>query len=209
MAICHGLTRFIYDADNIRIVLQSGHCTYPDSNNGARGLHKLYAKLFLSYKVNTKYHQCYQNIHRRRKVHDYFLLLLCKSSIWFTEKQIFKIIIYFFNTSKCVANYVILFFHAYGHFPARNGSKSTITAQKSDKIQHLPHGTIQISCFLHPLLPILPQRAVHHHNLKMKKKLDKPYFHFLFKNLRKGGFIVCINPTFFLVNHFFRTRKKI
>jgi hypothetical protein len=52
MAICHGLTRFIYDADNIRIVLQSGHCTYPDSNNGARGLHKLYAKLFLSYKVN-------------------------------------------------------------------------------------------------------------------------------------------------------------
>ena len=53
MAICHGLTRFIYDADNIRIVLQSGHCTYPDSNNGARGLHKLYAKLFLSYKVNT------------------------------------------------------------------------------------------------------------------------------------------------------------
>ena len=33
--------------------------------------------------------------HRRRKVHDYFLLLLCKSSIWFTEKHIFKIIIYF------------------------------------------------------------------------------------------------------------------
>ena len=36
--------------------------------------------------------------HGRRKVHDYFLLLLCKSSIWFTEKHIFKIIIYFFNT---------------------------------------------------------------------------------------------------------------
>ena len=36
-------------------------------------------------------------------------LLLCKSSIWFTEKHIFKIIIYFFNTSKCVANYVISF----------------------------------------------------------------------------------------------------
>ena len=35
--------------------------------------------------------------HGRRKVHDYFLLLLCKSSIWFTEKRIFKIIIYFFN----------------------------------------------------------------------------------------------------------------
>ena len=47
--------------------------------------------------------------HGRRKVHDYFLLLLCKSSIWFTEKHIFKIIIYFFNTSKCAANYVILF----------------------------------------------------------------------------------------------------
>ena len=45
----------------------------------------------------------------RWKVHDYFLLLLCKSSIWFTEKHIFKIIIYFFNTSKCAANYVISF----------------------------------------------------------------------------------------------------
>ena len=33
--------------------------------------------------------------HGRRKVHDYFLLLHCKSSIWFTEKHIFKIIIYF------------------------------------------------------------------------------------------------------------------
>ena len=33
--------------------------------------------------------------HGRRKVHDYFLLLLCKSSIWFTEQHIFKIIIYF------------------------------------------------------------------------------------------------------------------
>ena len=29
----------------------------------------------------------------RWKVHDYFLLLLCKSSIWFTEQHIFKIII--------------------------------------------------------------------------------------------------------------------
>ena len=48
-------------------------------------------------------------IRGRQKVHDYFLLLLCKSSIWFTEKQIFKIIIYSFNTPKCAANYVILF----------------------------------------------------------------------------------------------------
>ena len=44
-----------------------------------------------------------------RKVHDYFLLLPCKSSIWFTEKYIFKIIIYFFDASKFVANYLILF----------------------------------------------------------------------------------------------------
>ena len=41
--------------------------------------------------------------------YDYFLLLLCKSSIWFTEKHIFKIIIYFLNTSKCATNYVISF----------------------------------------------------------------------------------------------------
>ena len=47
--------------------------------------------------------------HGRRKVHDYFLLLLCKSSIRFTEKHIFKIIIYFFDTSKCATNYVISF----------------------------------------------------------------------------------------------------
>ena len=39
-------------------------------------------------------------VHGRRKVHDYFLLLPCKSSI-------FKIIIYIFNTSKFAANYVI------------------------------------------------------------------------------------------------------
>ena len=47
--------------------------------------------------------------HGRRNVHDNFLLLFCKSSIWFTEKHIFKIIIYFFNTSKFAANYVLSF----------------------------------------------------------------------------------------------------
>ena len=47
--------------------------------------------------------------HGRRKVHDYFLSMLCKSSILFTEQHIFKIIIYFFNTSKCATNYVISF----------------------------------------------------------------------------------------------------
>ena len=47
--------------------------------------------------------------HGRQKVQNYFLLLLCKSSIWFTEQHIFKIIIYFFNTSKFATNYVISF----------------------------------------------------------------------------------------------------
>ena len=47
--------------------------------------------------------------HGRQKVHDYFLLLLCKSSIWFTEQHIFKIIIYIFDTSKCATNYIISF----------------------------------------------------------------------------------------------------
>ena len=42
-----------------------------------------------------------------RGSYDYFLLLLGKSSIWFTKKHFFKIIIYFFNTLKCAANYVI------------------------------------------------------------------------------------------------------
>ena len=45
----------------------------------------------------------------RRNVHDWFLLLLCKSSIWFTEQHIFKITIHFFHTSKFAINYVISF----------------------------------------------------------------------------------------------------
>ena len=51
----------------------------------------------------------YSREHRRWKVHDYNLLLLSKSSIWFTGRHIFKIIIYFFNKSKCATNYVISF----------------------------------------------------------------------------------------------------
>ena len=39
--------------------------------------------------------EIYTPNHGRQKVHDYFLLLLCKSSFWFTEKHIFNIIIYF------------------------------------------------------------------------------------------------------------------
>ena len=49
-------------------------------------------------------------------LHDYLLLLFCKSSIWSTEKHIFKIIVYIFkfdtskfDASKCAANYVISF----------------------------------------------------------------------------------------------------
>ena len=44
-----------------------------------------------------------------------FIILLSKSSIWYTEKHIFKIIIYSFNTSKCAANYAISF-ELYGGF---------------------------------------------------------------------------------------------
>jgi hypothetical protein len=53
--------------------------------------------------------------HGRRKVHDYFLSILCKSSIWFTEKHIFKIVIYFFDTSKCAA-YCVISFKVYDGF---------------------------------------------------------------------------------------------
>ena len=45
--------------------------------------------------------------HRKRKVHVYFLFLLCKSSIWITDKQILKIIVDLFNTLQYIANYVI------------------------------------------------------------------------------------------------------
>ena len=61
----------------------------------------------------------YSYRHGRWKVHDYFLLLLCKSSNRFTEKHIFKIIIYSFNTSKCAANYVISF-EVYDGFIGQN-----------------------------------------------------------------------------------------
>ena len=40
------------------------------------------------------------SMHGRRKIHDCFLLLLSKSSIWFTEEHIFKIILYFFYYIK-------------------------------------------------------------------------------------------------------------
>ena len=46
--------------------------------------------------------------HRKGKVHDYFSSLSWKSSIWFTEKHMFKIIIYFFNM-KCATKYVTWF----------------------------------------------------------------------------------------------------
>ena len=52
--------------------------------------------LLTTYLLSTP--MCLHNLwklHGRRKVHDYVLLLLCKSSIWFTEKHIFKIIKYF------------------------------------------------------------------------------------------------------------------
>ena len=42
------------------------------------------------YQINTE-----RPAHGRGKVHDYFLLLLCKSWVWLTEKHIFKVIIYF------------------------------------------------------------------------------------------------------------------
>ena len=66
----------------------------------------------------------------RRNVHDWFLLLLCKSSIWFTEQHIFKIIIYSFNT--CATNFVISFEVYDGfisgskNFEAMKGGKLTI-----------------------------------------------------------------------------------
>ena len=47
--------------------------------------------------------------HGRQKVHNLFSLLICKSLIWFTEKNFFKIIICFFNTSKFFKNNVISF----------------------------------------------------------------------------------------------------
>ena len=79
--------------------------------------------------ILTKKKSCYY--HGRWKVHDYFSFLLCKSSIWFTEKDIFKTIIYSFNTSKCVANYVISFevvgwFHSSKDFEAMKAGKLAI-----------------------------------------------------------------------------------
>ena len=69
--------------------------------------------------------------HGRWKDLDYFLLLPCKSSIWFTEKHIFKIVIYPFNTSKSDANYVTSFelydgFIAFIDFEAMKAGKLAI-----------------------------------------------------------------------------------
>ena len=48
--------------------------------------------------------------HGRQKVHYYFLLLLCKSSIWGLQSNTFSKVSYIsFDTSKCAANHVISF----------------------------------------------------------------------------------------------------
>ena len=62
-------------------------------------------------KIDSLAINSFDNMFQARKTEGpcYFILLLYKSSIWFTEKQIFKIIIYFFNALKCAANYVIYF----------------------------------------------------------------------------------------------------
>ena len=39
--------------------------------------------------------------------YDFYSLLLGKSSIWFTKRTLFQDIIYYFNTLKCVVDYVI------------------------------------------------------------------------------------------------------
>ena len=61
-------------------------------------------------KIDSLAINSFDNMFQARKIESlcYFLLLLYKSSIWFTDKQIFKIIIYF-NALKCAANYVIYF----------------------------------------------------------------------------------------------------
>ena len=93
----------------------------------------------------------YRQIVDRNKNHPYkprktegpWLLFIttCKSSIWFTKKHIFKIIIYFFNTSKCAENYVISFEVYYGQkilklwrqetWPFGPGWSATITIIRS------------------------------------------------------------------------------
>ena len=77
-------------------------------------------------------------VHGRRKVHDFFLLPLCKSSIWFTEKHIFKIIIYFFNTyikmcrKLCHFIWGIWWFHRSKDFEAMNAGKSWLSCQYNE-----------------------------------------------------------------------------
>ena len=56
--------------------------------------------------------------------YDYFLFLLGKSSIWFTKKHFFKIITYFFNTSKLC--HFIRWFHRSKDFEAMKAGRSAI-----------------------------------------------------------------------------------
>ena len=48
--------------------------------------------------------------HGRQKVHDYFVILLCKSSIWFIEKNSFSKLSYIFLIDQNVPQ--IMSFHS-------------------------------------------------------------------------------------------------
>ena len=65
------------------------------------------------------------------KVHDFFLLQLCKSSIWFTEQHIFKIILYISKYVKmchklCYFICSIWWFHRSNNFEAMKAGKSSV-----------------------------------------------------------------------------------
>ena len=79
----------------------------------------------------TKFGSIIKSNHGRREVHDYFLLLLCRSSIWFTEIHIFKELSYIFWYIKtcrklCHLIWGIWWFHRSKYFEVMKAGKSAI-----------------------------------------------------------------------------------
>ena len=111
----------------------------------------------------------------RRKVHDYFLLLLCKSSIWFTEKHNFKIIIYYFNTSKGPSIEVYDGFIGQKDVEAMKAGKMTILPWLSS--QYNKNMLVDLPSFVGKGISSLKFHQMSTSSIKVYQCMHSPYFY--------------------------------
>ena len=112
---------------------------------------------------------------RIKKIYDNFEnVLLCKSSIWFTVKQIFRLIPYFLNKLKCAANY--------RSFNLRHMMVSDFEAMKAGKLaiwsslrwQYSENTLMNLLSSVSPLIFAVPQKLQKLSASKIKYKKFGP-----------------------------------